>query len=74
MANQTTDTAQSWLPDANDPTTDFPLTHLPYGTFTIEDQQHLCVAIGVLWLTDTLLNDGRYGRVIESAIMSLIGR
>jgi hypothetical protein len=33
-----------------------------------------CVAIGVLWLTDTLLNDGRYSHVIESAIMSLIGR
>jgi len=46
MANQTTDTAQSWLPDANDPTSDFPLTHLPYGAFTIKDQQHLCVAIG----------------------------
>jgi fumarylacetoacetase len=46
MANQTTDTAQSWLPDANDLATDFPLTHLPYGAFTIEGQQHLCVAIG----------------------------
>jgi hypothetical protein len=33
-----------------------------------------CVAIGVLWLTDALLNDGRYSNVIESAIMSLIGR
>src|ERR1700722_6592287 len=37
---------QSWLPDANHPTADFPLTHLPYGAFTTEDQQHLCVAIG----------------------------
>ena len=33
-----------------------------------------CVAIGVLWLTDALLNGGRYSNVIESAIMSLIGR
>jgi fumarylacetoacetase len=46
MVNPTTDTAQSWLPDANDPATDFPLAHLPYGAFTVEDQQHLCVAIG----------------------------
>jgi fumarylacetoacetase len=40
---------QSWLPDANDPTTDFPLTHLPYGAFATadgQDKQHLCVAIG----------------------------
>jgi len=46
MAKPTTSPAQSWLPDANHPTTDFPLTHLPYGAFTVEDQQHLCVAIG----------------------------
>jgi fumarylacetoacetase len=40
---------QSWLPNANDPTTDFPLTHLPYAAFATEDgqdKQHLCVAIG----------------------------
>jgi fumarylacetoacetase len=37
---------QSWLPDANDPATDFPLTHLPFGAFETEGQQHLCVAIG----------------------------
>lgn len=46
MANMT---AKSWLPEANDPTTDFPLTHLPYGAFLVDDrkdQQHLCVAIG----------------------------
>jgi fumarylacetoacetase len=36
----------SWLPDANDPATDFPLTHLPYGAFSTEGQRHLCVAIG----------------------------
>ncbi len=39
-------THQSWLPEANDPTTDFPLTHLPYGAFECDGEQHLCVAIG----------------------------
>jgi fumarylacetoacetase len=43
MANPT---AKSWLPEASHPTTDFPLTHLPYGAFLVEGQQHLCVAIG----------------------------
>jgi len=37
---------KSWLPEANQPTADFPLTHLPYGAFEHEGQQHLCVAIG----------------------------
>lgn len=37
---------QSWLTSANDPATDFPLTHLPYGAFENEGQPHLCVAIG----------------------------
>jgi fumarylacetoacetase len=46
MAKPTTPVPPSWLPDANRPTTDFPLTHLPYGAFILEDQQHLCVAIG----------------------------
>jgi fumarylacetoacetase len=49
MANPTIPTTQSWLPEANNPATDFPLTHLPYGAFLAEDredQQHLCVAIG----------------------------
>jgi len=46
MAKPTSRTHQSWLPDANHPTADFPLTHLPYGAFAVEDQQHLCVAIG----------------------------
>ena len=36
----------SWLSDANDPATDFPLTHLPYGVFEAKGQRHLCVAIG----------------------------
>ncbi|NYF53112.1 fumarylacetoacetase [Tunturiibacter gelidoferens] len=46
MAKQSIAAHKSWLPDANHPTTDFPLTHLPYGAFAVEDQQHLCVAIG----------------------------
>ena len=46
MAKQSIAANKSWLPNANHPTTDFPLTHLPYGAFTAEDQQHLCVAIG----------------------------
>jgi|HubBroStandDraft_5_1064220.scaffolds.fasta_scaffold2078668_1 hypothetical protein len=33
-----------------------------------------CVAVGVLWLTDALLNDGRYSKIIEGAIMTLIGK
>src|SRR5260370_14162594 len=37
---------KSWLPEANQPTADFPLTHLPYGAFEHEGQQHLFVAIG----------------------------
>ena len=37
---------QSWLPEANDPTTGFPLTHLPYGAFEQGGERHLCVAIG----------------------------
>jgi len=46
MAKPTASAHQSWLPEANSPTTDFPLTHLPYGAFELEGQQHLCVAIG----------------------------
>src|SRR4051812_8547455 len=37
---------QSWLPPANEPACDFPLTHLPYGAFQVGGEQHLCVAIG----------------------------
>jgi fumarylacetoacetase len=47
MAKSTTPANLSWLPEANSPTADFPLTHLPYGAFELECQQHLCVAIGV---------------------------
>ena len=39
-------TKRSWLPDANNPGTDFPLSHLPYGAFQAETGQHLCVAVG----------------------------
>jgi len=46
MANRTPQANQSWLPEANSPTVDFPLTHLPYGAFEHEGQQHLCTAIG----------------------------
>src|SRR5260370_27800108 len=46
MAKRTTASHKSWLPEANEPTADFPLTHLPYGAFEHEGQQHLCVAIG----------------------------
>jgi fumarylacetoacetase len=46
MAKRTAPNHQSWLPEANYPTADFPLTHLPYGAFEHEGQQHLCVAIG----------------------------
>jgi len=37
---------KSWLPEANELATSFPLTHLPYGVFETNGQRHLCVAIG----------------------------
>src|SRR5271168_3769462 len=43
---RTAESDKSWLPEANETTADFPLTHLPYGAFEFEGQQHLCVAIG----------------------------
>ena len=46
MAKRTAASPKSWLPEANKATADFPLTHLPYGAFEHEGQQHLCVAIG----------------------------
>ena len=46
MAKRNAAPHKSWLPEANKPTADFPLTHLPYGAFDYEGQQHLCVAIG----------------------------
>jgi fumarylacetoacetase len=46
MAKRTTTAHSSWLTESNDPTADFPLTHLPYGAFLFEGQQRLCVAIG----------------------------
>ncbi len=46
MARQTKVSHQSWLTAANDPATDFPLTHLPYGAFSLDGQPRLCTAIG----------------------------
>jgi fumarylacetoacetase len=46
MAKKAASSHQSWLPEANDPSTDFPLTHLPYGAFELGGRQRLCVAIG----------------------------
>jgi fumarylacetoacetase len=46
MAKRNAAPHKSWLPEANKSTADFPLTHLPYGAFDYEGQQHLCVAIG----------------------------
>jgi fumarylacetoacetase len=46
MAKRIPASPESWLPEANQPATDFPLTHLPYGAFEHEGRQHLCVAIG----------------------------
>ncbi len=46
MPKRTSPAHQSWLPAANAPASDFPLTHLPYGAFEIDGQPHLCVAIG----------------------------
>lgn len=46
MAKRTASAHHSWLSSANDPATDFPLSHLPYGAFEVDGSQHLCVAIG----------------------------
>ena len=46
MAKPPKEPHQSWLPAANDPATDFPLTHPPYGAFSLDGQPHLCIAIG----------------------------
>jgi hypothetical protein len=32
------------------------------------------VAVALLWLADIQFNDGRYSNVVESAIVSLIGK
>ncbi len=34
----------------------------------------MLVAVGALWLAGVLLNDGRYGDVVEGAIMTLAGK
>ena len=46
MAKRTLPAYRSWLTSANDPATDFPLTHLPYAAFEAGNERHLCVAIG----------------------------
>jgi fumarylacetoacetase len=46
MAKSIPSEFRSWLAAANDPATDFPLTHLPYGIFDAGNEGHLCVAIG----------------------------
>jgi fumarylacetoacetase len=46
MAKRSSLMPRSWLSSANDPSTDFPITHLPYGAFKVRSEQHLCVAIG----------------------------
>lgn len=46
MPKRTAAAHRSWLPEANDPATSFPLTHLPYSAFVADGEQHLCVAIG----------------------------
>ncbi|WP_035350817.1 fumarylacetoacetase [Edaphobacter aggregans] len=46
MAKRTLSAHRSWLTSANDPATDFPLSHLPYGAFEAGNERHLCVAIG----------------------------
>lgn len=46
MAKTEIKAQRSWLADANSPTTDFPLAHLPYGAFFSHGRQRLCVAIG----------------------------
>jgi hypothetical protein len=33
-----------------------------------------CIAIGVLWIVDVELNDGRYGEVITKAAKSILPR
>jgi hypothetical protein len=34
----------------------------------------LAVAVCALWCADALLNEGRYGQVIEGGFLALIGR
>ena len=46
MAKRSLSPHRSWLTSANDPATDFPLSHLPYAAFEADDGRHLCVAIG----------------------------
>ena len=33
-----------------------------------------CIAVGVLWVVDVELNDGRYGEVVKKAATSILSR
>ena len=33
-----------------------------------------CIAVGVLWVVDVGLNDGRYGEVVKKAATSILSR
>ena len=47
---------RSWVKSANSPNTNFPLNNLPYGVYTVNNQDpHCCVAIGDMVLDVTLL-------------------
>ena len=34
----------------------------------------IAIAIGALWVADTVLNDGRYSDVVERGLFALVGR
>ena len=49
---------QSWLESANTPDTDFPLNNLPYGVFSVGDEDPRCgVAIGDMILDVTAMEE-----------------
>jgi hypothetical protein len=33
-----------------------------------------CIAVGVLWVVDAEMNDGRYGNVVKKAVTSVLPR
>jgi hypothetical protein len=33
-----------------------------------------CIAVGVLWVVDVGLNDGRYGEIVKKAATSILSR
>ena len=51
---------RSWVKSANSPNTNFPLNNLPYGVYTVNNQDpHCCVAIGDMVLDVTLLEKNK---------------